>query len=167
MRLVLLRLLALLVAALAGAALGARHVTLAPDLVVAVLTAVGVVDGVRSATLWGLVGGWLVDLTPPGAAVLGVGALLHALGGAVAGRGRREDRVTLPWVVLVAGAVALAVTAGRVLLAAWAGEPVDLLVGLARVVLTAATAGLVVPLLRRLEDGAERRPARRPAAVRR
>ncbi len=148
----LARAVVLLVAALLGVTLRAHHLSLAPDLVVVAVTAFGLVDGPRGGALWGLVGGWLVDLAPPGATVLGLGALLTGLGGAVAGRGRRVDRLALGWVVLVAGAAAATIAAARVLLALMGGMPVAWSATGLGIALTAATAGLLVPLLIRLDD---------------
>jgi rod shape-determining protein MreD len=146
------RLGVLLVAALLGVLLRAHHVSPAPDLVVVAVTAFALVDGTRGGALWGLLGGWLVDLAPPGATVLGLGALLTSLGGFVAGRGRRVDRLALGWVVLVAGAAAAAIAAVRVLLALMGGMPVAWSTAGLGIVLTAATAGLLVPLLIRFDD---------------
>jgi rod shape-determining protein MreD len=153
------RLGVLVVAALLGVLLRAHHVSLAPDLVIVAVTAFALVDGSRGGALWGLLGGWLVDLAPPGATVLGLGALLTGVGGAVAGRGRRVDRLALGWVVLCAGAASAAIAALRVLLALMSGMPVAWSAAGLGILLTAATAGLVVPLLIRLDDrlGGDRR----------
>ncbi len=146
------RVAVLLAAALLGVVLRAHHLTTVPDLVVVAVTAFGLVDGPRGGALWGLVGGWLVDLAPPGAAVLGLGALLTGVGGAVAGRGHRVDRLALGWVVLSAAAAAGTIAALRVLLALAGGTPVDWSATGLGIALTALTAGLLVPLLIRVDD---------------
>lgn len=142
----------LLAAALLGVTLRARHVAVAPDLVVVTVTAFALVDGVRGGALWGLVGGWLVDLAPPGATVLGLGAVLTGLGGALAGRGRRADRLSVVWVVLWAGAAAAAIAALRVIVALSTAMPVDWAATGLGIVLTGATAGVLVPLLIAVDD---------------
>ena len=148
----LARVVVLLGAALLGVLLRAHHVSTAPDLVVVAVTAFALVDGSRGGALWGLVGGWLVDLAPPGATVLGLGALLTGVAGLVAGRGRRVDRLALGWVVVVGGAAAAAVAALRVVLALATGMPVAGSATAVGILLPPATAGLLVPLLVRLDD---------------
>ena len=146
------RVVVLLGAALLGVLLRTHHVSTAPDLVVVAVTAFSLVDGPRGGAVWGLVGGWLVDLAPPGATVLGLGALLTGVAGLVAGAGRRVDRLALGWVVLVGGAAAASVEALRVVLALATGMRVAWSASGVRLLLTAATAGLLVPLLVRLDD---------------
>ncbi|HET8615849.1 MAG TPA: rod shape-determining protein MreD [Actinomycetales bacterium] len=106
---VVLTVVVLLVAVLVDAtALASVQVAGTPaDLVVLVVVASALSGGsVQGATV-GLLGGLLADLTPPGAGLLGAGALAYAAAGAVAGRwarpgGRSTDR-PLVLVLLAAG----------------------------------------------------------------
>ncbi len=146
------RLLLVLVAALAAVVLAARHIAPVPDLLVLLLTAVGLVGGPAAGLGWGLVAGWFVDVIPPGATVLGLGALTYAAAGAVAGGWHRVDRIGPAWVALATVATALVVEGSRVVLALATTAPVDWAgVGL-RLALTATVSTLVVPLLVRADQ---------------
>ncbi|MGO0575073.1 rod shape-determining protein MreD [Ornithinimicrobium panacihumi] len=104
-----------------------------PDLVILVVAAAALMGGPRTGLLVGLVGGWLVDLVPPGAEPLGASALTYAAAGTVLGLARRYATASplLPWVatslaaalVLGVRAVTAAAGVGRVvageLLWAW------------------------------------------------
>lgn len=138
-------------AALAGVSLAARHLTPAPELALVVVAALAVVGGPVVGATWGLVAGWVVDLVPPGGAVLGLTALLYAAAGALAGRGRRDAGMSGLWVAVVAAAATAVVEGGRVLLALATAGAVDWgAVGL-RVTLTTTAAVLAGPPLVRLE----------------
>jgi len=157
---VLLRALLVVASAVALAALGSRTSVLLPDLVLPVVVAGALLSGATGGLLLGLAAGWVVDLVPPGAAVLGTGALVYAACGLVAGAGRREGLVPWGWVAAV-GAAASAVLAGcRVVVAVALGAPVSLTTVAGSFVLTTTLCALVVPLLVRAE---RRLSAGRPA----
>lgn len=158
MRLAALRISLLLTAALADAALRVRHLDVGPDLVVVVLTVIGLSGGVRAGVACGLLAGWCVDLIPPGPAVLGVAAMSYALAGALAGRARRLDRVPLAWVALVAAGAAAVVVGIALLGDAWSGAPLDLGASLGTVVLTAVLAAPLAPVLLAVERRLKGRP---------
>jgi rod shape-determining protein MreD len=148
---VLLRSVLVAVAALALATLGARTPALLPDLVLPVVVAGALRSGRTGGLLLGLAAGWVVDLVPPGAAVVGTGALAYAACGLVAGAGRREGVVPWGWVAAV-GAAASAVLAGcRVALAVATGSPVSGPGVVGSFLLTTTLCALVVPLLVRAE----------------
>lgn len=85
-----------------------------PDLVVLVVAGVALMHRPSTGVLVGLLGGWLVDLVPPGAQPLGATALAYAAVGLVLGLGRRLTVASpvLPW-------VATGVAAGAVLAVPW------------------------------------------------
>ncbi|QFG67968.1 rod shape-determining protein MreD [Ornithinimicrobium pratense] len=83
-----------------------------PDLVILVVAAVGLLHRPSTGMLVGLLGGWLLDLVPPGAEPLGATALTYALVGLLLGLGRRLTVASplLPWVATgLAAAAVLAV----------------------------------------------------------
>jgi rod shape-determining protein MreD len=155
----------LLLAAVASVIVAARTQLAVPDLVLPVVVAGALRVGPSRGAMLGLAGGWLVDLMPPGSAVLGTAALLYAAAGLVAGAGRREGETPFGWVTTVGAACAVVVAAGRLVVAGLTGAPVDGRVMGAEVALTAVLCAVLVPLLvrceRRLAGG------RRPAAGRR
>lgn len=153
----LLRVVALVLAALAMVTLGARGVTSAPDLVLPVVVAGALLAGPSRGALLGLGAGWVVDLMPPGSPVLGSAALLYAVGGLVAGAGRREGETPMAWVAVVVLAAAGAVALGRAVLAVLSSAPVSLGELALRLALTLAVALVAVPLLVHAERALVRR----------
>lgn len=147
----------LLVGAVLGVTLAARHLAPLPDLVLIVVASAALRSGPRTGLVAGLVGGWLLDLLPPGSAVLGTQALLYAVAGLLLGLAARPGRVSLVWVVVVMATAALGLEAARAALALAQGIPVDSLSSLARTAATATAALLVVPLISLVERHAERR----------
>jgi rod shape-determining protein MreD len=153
----LFRVLALVLAALVMVILGARGVTTAPDLVLPVVVAGALLAGPSRGALLGLGAGWVVDLVPPGSPVLGSAALLYAVGGFVAGAGRREGETPMAWVAAVVLGAAAAVALGRVALALLAAAPVGWGDVAVRWGLTTTCAVVAVPLLVRAERALVRR----------
>lgn len=156
----LLRALLVLVAALALVTLGSRTSVLLPDLVLPVVVAGALRSGASGGLLLALAAGWVVDLVPPGAAVLGTGALAYAACGLLAGAGRREGVVPWGWVAAVGAAASAVLAACRVAVAVATGAPVSLPTVAGSFVLTTTLCALVVPLLVRAE---RRLAAGRPA----
>ncbi|MGG5260692.1 rod shape-determining protein MreD [Phycicoccus avicenniae] len=154
---VLLRVAALVAAGVAAAVLGARHLAPVPDLVLVLVVAWGLWRGPVAGALAGLAGGWVLDLVPPGAEVLGLHALAYGAAGLLAGRARLVGPVAAPRVAAVALGGALLVEGVDVLRALVVRAPVDLLEVLLRCLLTATLAALLVPLV----VGAERAVLRR------
>lgn len=143
---------ALVVLAVVSVALAARVPLLLPDLLLPVVVAGALVSGPVRGALLGLVAGWLVDLVPPGAVVLGTGALTYAACGLLAGAGRREGLVSWRWVAVVGTLASVALAVGGLVVALLAGSAVaasDLVV---RLVLTTLLCALVVPGLVRAEQ---------------
>ncbi|TPG19487.1 rod shape-determining protein MreD [Pedococcus bigeumensis] len=144
--------LLLLVAAVASVTLAARSQLALPDLVLPVVVAGALRTGASRGALLGLAGGWLVDLMPPGSAVLGTAALVYAGAGLLAGAGRREGDTPFGWVAVVGAACAVLVTTGRLVVAALSGAAVEWpLVGI-RLGLTALLCAVLVPVLVSLEQ---------------
>lgn len=100
---VLLRLVLLVLAVLLPSAWPAGVAR--PDLVVLVVAAAALMAGPRTGLLVGLVGGWLLDLVPPGAEPLGASALTYAAAGALLGLARRYSTASplLPWLATALG----------------------------------------------------------------
>lgn len=153
----LLRAAALVVAAVAAVTLGARQVAPVPDLVLVLVVAWALWRGPVAGAVAGLVGGWVLDLVPPGAEVLGLHALAYAAAGLLVGRARVPGPVAAPRVAMLALAGAVVVEGLDVLRALAVRAPVDLLDVGVRCLLTATVAALVVPLV----VGAERAVLRR------
>ena len=153
----LLRAALLLVGAVLGVTLAARHLAPLPDLVLVVVASAALRSGPRAGLVTGLVGGWLLDLLPPGSAVLGTQALLYAVCGLLVGLARRPGPVPLVWVVAVIAAAAGGLELVRALLALAQGVPVGVGSSLGRVVATATVGLLIVPLVGSLERRSERR----------
>jgi rod shape-determining protein MreD len=122
-----------------------------PDLVLPVVVAGALRAGASRGALLGLAGGWLVDLMPPGSAVLGTAALLYAAAGLLVGAGRREGATPFGWVALVGTAGAVVVTGGRVVVAALSGASIDWAQTGARLAFTSVLCALVVPVLVAIE----------------
>lgn len=154
---VLVRAALLLVGAVLGVTLAARHLAPLPDLVLVVVASAALRSGPRAGLVTGLVGGWLLDLLPPGSAVLGTQALLYAVCGLLLGLARRPGPVALVWVVAVIAAAGVGLELVRSLLALAQGVPVGVGSSLGRVVATATVGLVVVPLVGRLEHASERR----------
>ena len=74
----LLRGLSVLVAVLLVVTLGARHVTLVPDLALVLVVGWALLRGPVAGAAVGLAAGWLLDVVPPGSTHLGVQALTYA-----------------------------------------------------------------------------------------
>ncbi len=143
---------ALVVLAVVSVALAARVPLLLPDLLLPVVVAGALVSGPVRGALLGLVAGWLVDLVPPGAVVLGTSALTYAACGLLAGAGRREGLASWRWVAVVGTLASVALAVGGLVVALLAGSAVaasDLVV---RLVLTTLLCALVVPGLVRAEQ---------------
>lgn len=153
----LVRATLLLLGAVLGVTLAARHLAPLPDLVLVVVASAALRAGPRTGLLTGLAGGWLLDLIPPGSAVLGTQALMYAVCGLALGALRRPGPVSLAWVVLVIAAAAGGLEVVRGALALAQGVPVDIVSAALRVV-AAGTVGLVVvPLVSTVERRSERR----------
>ena len=146
-----LRGLLLLVAAVATVTLAARSQLVLPDLVLPVVVAGALRTGAARGALLGLAGGWLVDLMPPGSAVLGSAALVYAAAGLLAGAGRREGETPFGWVAVVGLGSAALVATGRLVVAVLSGAAVDWHVVGLRLVLTALLCAMFVPVLVNLE----------------
>ena len=149
----LVRAAALLLLALVSVVLAARTPLLLPDLVLPVVVAGALVAGPVRGALLGLAAGWLVDLVPPGAALLGTGALTYAACGLLAGAGRREGLASWRWVAVVGSFASAVLVLGGLLAALLSGSAVAAGDAAVRVVLTALLCALVVPAL----VGAEQR----------
>jgi rod shape-determining protein MreD len=143
----IVRVLAVVLAALLGVTLGSRGVAVLPDPVLPVVVAGALLAGPSRGALLGLAAGWVVDLMPPGAAVLGTSALLYAAAGLVAGAGRREGRTPMLWVALVVCGSTAVLWAGRLFVAGLAAAPVAWGDVGVRIALTAAFGVLAVPAL--------------------
>lgn len=144
--------LLLLLAAATSVVLSARSELALPDLVLPVVVAGALRVGPSRGALLGLAGGWLVDLMPPGAAVLGTAALLYAAAGLLAGAGRREGQAPFGWVATVGAGAAVVVTTGRLAVAALTGAPVQWPVVGAELTLTVLLCAVLVPVLVRCEQ---------------
>ena len=142
----------LLLAAVTSVVLSARTQLALPDLVLPVVVAGALWVGPSRGAILGLAGGWLVDLMPPGSAVLGTAALLYAAAGLVAGAGRREGQTPFGWIASVGAAAAVVVTTGRLAVAALTGAPVQWLVVGAELLLTMVLCAVLVPVLVRCEQ---------------
>ncbi len=153
----LVRGVALVAAAVLAVTLGARHVAPVPDLVVVLVVAWALWRGPVAGAVAGLAGGWVLDLVPPGAEVLGVHALTYAAAGLLAGRFRVRGPVAAPAVAVVALGGSVVVVGVDVLHSLAVRAPVDLLDAGLRCLLTATVAALVIPLV----VGAERAVLRR------
>ncbi|MFC7488040.1 rod shape-determining protein MreD [Knoellia sp. CPCC 206453] len=147
----------LLVGAVLAVTLGARHLAPLPDLVLVVVASAALRSGPRVGVATGLVGGWLLDLLPPGSPVLGTQALLYAVCGLGLGLARRPGQVSLVWVVTVVACAGCGLESVRALIALAQGVPVDLASSLGRVLATATVALVVVPLVTAVERHAEQR----------
>ncbi len=157
----LLRLLArglvLVAAVVAAVSLAARHVAPVPDLVCVLVVAWGLWRGPAAGAVAGLAGGWVLDLVPPGAEVLGLHALVYAAVGAVVGRYRVAGPVPAPRVAVLTLAAALGVAGLDVVRALTVSAPVAPLEVTVRCLLTATVAALVVPVVVRAERAVLRR----------
>jgi rod shape-determining protein MreD len=153
----LLRVVALVLAALLMVTLGARGVTAAPDLVLPIVVAGALLAGPSRGALLGLGAGWVVDLMPPGSPVLGTSALLYAAAGLLAGAGRREGETPMAWLALVVLGSSAAVALARAGLAVLSAAPVGWGEVVVRWGLTASLALLAVPLLVQAERTLVRR----------
>jgi rod shape-determining protein MreD len=158
---VALRSVLLLVVTLLMVTVGARTPAAAlPDLVLPVVVAGALLSGPSRGALLGLGAGWLIDVIPPGSSVLGTNALLYAAAGLLAGAGRREGEAPWGWVALVGTGTTGLVVAGRVLIAAFAGTPLQWAATGVGLLLTATVCALAVPLLVTLEQSLLRRSTR-------
>ncbi|MFW5471889.1 rod shape-determining protein MreD [Knoellia sp. CPCC 206450] len=153
----LLRATLLLLGAVLGVTLAARHLSPLPDLVLVVVASAALRAGPRAGLLTGLVGGWLLDLLPPGSAVLGTQALLYAVCGLAVGALRRPGPVSVVWVVLVVAGAASGLEVVRGALALAQGVPVDVVSSALRMLATATAGLVVVPLVSAVERRSERR----------
>lgn len=158
---VALRAVLLLVAALLSVTIAAHTPDTLPDLVLPVVVAGALLGGPSRGGLVGLGAGWLVDLLPPGASVLGTSALLYAAVGLLAGTGRREGPTPWGWVALVGAASAVAVGIGRVVVAAVSGAAIDLTATGWAVGFSAALCAVAVPPLIWVEQSVSGRRRRR------
>jgi rod shape-determining protein MreD len=152
-----LRALVLVAAVLLVVTLGARHLPVVPDLVLALVVAWAMLKGPVAGAGVGLAAGWLLDVVPPGSAHLGVQALTYAAAGYLAGRARSQGPVAAPRVALVGLGAAAVVEGVGVLEALSVGAPVDPAALALSCLVTATTAALVVPLVGAAERGLVRR----------
>lgn len=155
----LLRALLLVVAAFAAVLPSLPSRAAMPDLVLPVVVAGALLSGPSRGALLGLAAGWLVDLLPPGSAVLGTSALLYAAVGLLAGAGRREGQVPWGWVAVVVTASAGMATVLRLVVAVLAGSPVNGAVAVFELLATVALGVVVVPAIVGVE---QRLSSRRP-----
>jgi rod shape-determining protein MreD len=144
--------LVLLLAAVTSVVLSARTQLALPDLVLPAVVAGALWVGPSRGAILGLAGGWLVDLMPPGSAVLGTAALLYAAAGLVAGAGRREGQTPFGWIATVGAAAAVVVTTGRLVVAALTGAPVRWPGVGTELLLTVVLCAVLVPVLVRCEQ---------------
>jgi rod shape-determining protein MreD len=154
---VVVRTALLIVGAVLGVTLAARHLAPLPDLVLVVVASAALRSGPRAGLVTGLLGGWLLDLLPPGSAVLGTQAVLYAVCGLLLGLARRPGPVALVWVVGVGAAAGVGLELVRALLALAQGVPVGVGSSLGRVLATATVGLVLVPVVGRLEHASERR----------
>lgn len=151
LRRVVVVVLLLLVSAVVVVTLAARGLSPIPDLVAVVVAAVGLRHGWRAGAATGLVGGWVLDLLPPGASVVGLTALVYAVGGAAAGRLHRPGPVPFLLVAVATGVTTLVVDLLGIAVALVRQGALDGPALLVRLVAT-MTVGLVLgPLLLRLD----------------
>jgi rod shape-determining protein MreD len=154
-----LRMVLLVVASVLSVSTWARDADALPDLVLPVVVAGALLAGPSSGALLGLGAGWLVDLVPPAAPVLGTNALLYAAAGLLAGAGRREGPAPWGWVAVVGIGASVVGTAGRIVVALLSGVAVAWsTIGL-RMLLTSLLCAITVPGLVRLEQWLLRRRA--------
>ena len=147
----------LVAAVLVVVTLGARDVAPVPDLVLVLVVAWALFRGPAVGAAAGLLGGWVVDLVPPGAAVLGLHALTYAAAGALAGRYRHAGPVGALRVAAVALLAGVVVQGSEVVRALAVSAPVDVVDVAVGLLLTATVAAVVVPAV----VGAERAVLRR------
>lgn len=146
-----LRLAAWALALVVTLALGARGVVAPPDLLLLVVVATGLTSGPRAGAAMGLLAGWSLDLAPPAAAPLGMGALLMAGAGWVSGRAARRGGHPWWWPVPVVATGYLISRSVPVLTDLAAGLPVGWSALGWQLVVTVTLALLVVPLLERTD----------------
>ncbi|HEV7147163.1 MAG TPA: rod shape-determining protein MreD [Pedococcus sp.] len=149
----------LVLAALLSVSTWGRGVAVVPDLVLPIVVAGALLTGPSGGALLGLGAGWVVDLMPPGAHVLGTNALLYAAAGLLAGAARREGPAPWGWVAAVGVAGTAVLTAGRIVVGLLSGVTLAWSATGLRALLTALLCGLVVPGLVRLEQWLVRRRA--------
>lgn len=154
-----LRTVLLVVAAWFSVSTWGRGVAVLPDLVLPVVVAGALLTGPSGGALLGLGAGWVVDLMPPGAPVLGTNALLYAAAGLLAGAGRREGPAPWGWVAVVGVASAAVLTAGRIAVVLLSGVTLAWSATGLRALATALLCVLAVPGLVRLEQWLVRRRA--------
>ncbi|HMM93810.1 rod shape-determining protein MreD [Phycicoccus sp.] len=147
----------LVLAVLVAVGLAARHLTPVPNLVVVLVVAWALWRGPVAGAVAGLVGGWVLDLVPPGAEVLGVHALVYAAAGMLAGRLRVTGPVAAPRVAAVTLLASVVVEGVDVVRALAVQAPVGLADVAVRCLLTATLGALVVPVVVRAERAAVRR----------
>ena len=151
------RIVLLLLATLLSVSTWAPDPARLPDLVLPVVVAGALLAGPSGGALIGLGAGWLVDLMPPGAPVLGTNALVYAVAGLLAGAGRREGPAPWGWVAVVGLGASVVETAGRVVAALLSGVTLAWSTIGVRLLLTALLCALAVPGLVRLEQWLVRR----------
>lgn len=137
----------LVVAAVVDAVLDARGAGVAAQLVLLVVVTVGLAGGPLDGALAGLLGGWCVDLVPPGSQLLGVAALSHGAAGYLAGRATRSSGWPPWWPAAVTAAGWALVTLVPVLRALTTGAPVAWAELLTQLLVTATVAVVAVPVL--------------------
>jgi rod shape-determining protein MreD len=142
---------ALVVGAVLVVTLAARGLDSVPDLLSVVVAVIALREGVWGGALAGLTAGWVLDLLPPGAPVLGLSALAYAVAGAVVGRFARIGPVS-PLVVSAQALLACLVVDACTLVATLARGGALAPAGLAgRWLVTATVALLLGPALVRLD----------------
>lgn len=97
-----------------------------PDLVLLVVAAAALLHGPLSGAAIGLAGGWLLDLVPPGSALLGSTALAYLGAGWALGWSRRYAGWSSWWPVLAVAGTSAGLLALRALTAAAGAAPLVL-----------------------------------------
>ncbi len=143
---------AIVVGAVLVVTLAARQVGLVPDLLAVVVAVIALREGVWGGAVAGMAAGWVLDLLPPGATLLGLSALSYAVAGAVVGRFARIGPVSR--LVLSAQAVlaCIVVDAVTVVVALARGGALDTGALAGRWLMTATVALLLGPAMVRLDS---------------
>lgn len=155
----LIRMVAMVLLAVVTTGLLPRVSFPAPDLLLLVVLAVALLRGARSGLVWGLVAGWLVDLVPPGAGIVGATALTYGVVGWAAGSFAATVRRSWLLTSVTVAVAALAVQGVRWVMALAMQNPTGDTFDPWAWLLTALLGVVVVPTLMHLENAALTRNA--------